>query len=90
MKKRMLALFLAASLLLSGCSLLDGYYLSVTPHRQQKQNVQSEVVAASDYQELLNAMEAMIANGTEVAAINVMDTPRPWWNMASSVPFIIP
>ena len=76
MKKRMLALFLAASLLLSGCSLLDGYYLSVTPHRQQKQNAQSEVVAASDYQELLNAIKAMIANGTEVAAINVMDDPE--------------
>lgn len=76
MKKRMLALFLAASLLLSGCSLLDGYYLSVTPHRHQKQNTQSEVVSVSNYVELLAALKAMIANGTEVAAINVKDYPQ--------------
>ncbi len=76
MRRRMVLLVLALCLTLSGCSLMDGHYMSVTPHRYQRQNGQSEVVSASDYLELLDALEKMISAGTEVAAINLADYPE--------------
>lgn len=72
MKKRCLILLLAVSLLLSGC----GTYVSITPHREQRQSAQTEVPSASNYQELLAALKEMIADGTEVAAITVADYPE--------------
>ena len=75
MKKMILLMALAASLLLTGCSWSVGPYVSVTPHREQRQSVQNDVIAASDYLELLEAMKEIIASGTEVAAINVAEYP---------------
>ena len=75
MKRIRLPLALALSLLLTGCGWLDGSYLSVTPHQQQRQNAQTEVISASNYSELIEALETIIAEGTEMAAINVADYP---------------
>jgi len=51
-------------------------YVSVEPHREQRQTLQADVIMASDYLELLGALEDMIASGTEVAAIKVPEYPE--------------
>lgn len=76
MKRKILLLTLAFSLLLTGCSWVEGPYVSVTPHREQRQTAQTDVISASNYLELLEALEDIIAAGTEVAAINVADYPE--------------
>ena len=75
MKRFLLPLMLAVSLLLTGCGWMDGSYLSVTSHQQQRQNTQTEVISASNYSELIQAMKMIIEAGTEIAAINVADYP---------------
>lgn len=72
MKQKILPVFLALCLLLSGC----GTYVSVTPHRVQRQTAQSDVAVAADYLELLSALKTTIAAGTEVAVITVPDYPH--------------
>lgn len=73
MKK--MSLILVLCLLFTGCSWSVGPYVSVTPHREQRQQTQNDVISASGYLELLEAMKEIIASGTEVAAINVADYP---------------
>ena len=75
MKRKGILLFLALSLLLSGCGWLDGSYVSVTPHREQQQTIQTGAVSASSYQELMAALEKLIAAGTENAVISVENYP---------------
>ena len=75
MKQKLLALLLAFSLLLTGCGWMDGRYSSVTPHLEQRQDTQSEVIVASDYLDLMNALKEMIQSGTESGVINVADYP---------------
>lgn len=75
MRKMILTLALTLSLFLAGCSWSAGPYVSVTPHREQRPVAQNDVIAASGYLELLEAMKDIIASGTEVAAINVADYP---------------
>lgn len=72
MKRMILPVLLTLCLLLTGC----GPYVSVTPHREQRQTTQTDVVAAGDYLELLAALRATIAAGTEVATITVADYPQ--------------
>ena len=72
MKRSLLLLFLSLCLLLTGC----GPYVSVTPHREQRLNVQTDVISAGDYLELLGALEEMISSGTELAAITIADYPE--------------
>ncbi|MGM9627333.1 MAG: transglutaminase domain-containing protein [Faecousia sp.] len=75
MKRKMVCLFAVVSLLLTGCSWLDGNYVSVAPHREQEQSQQTGVISAANYQELLDALEELIASGTESAVINVAEYP---------------
>lgn len=75
MKRKVILLLLAASLLLTGCGWLDGRYVSAIPHKEQRQEMQTDVISASNYQELMAAMEALIDSGTETATINVVDYP---------------
>ena len=67
---------LAMSLLLSGCGMFSRRYVSVEPHREQRQTMQTDAIVASNYLDLLGAMEKMIESGTEVAAIKVPDYPK--------------
>ena len=76
MKRGVLLMMLALCLLLSGCSWADSPYISVTPHREQRQSGQTDVIAASNYLELLEALKEIIADGTEVSAINVAEYPE--------------
>lgn len=72
MKRMILSVVLAMCLLLTGC----GTYVSVTPHREQRQQSQSDVAAAANYLELLSAVRTAIAAGNEVAIITVADYPQ--------------
>lgn len=75
MKKRLLAMLLAVCLLLSGCGFLDGSYVSVTPHREQKQTQQLDAVTVSDYGELVEALKQVVATGQERAVLYVPEYP---------------
>lgn len=74
--KGIAALFLALSLLLNGCGWLDGSYVSVTPHSEQRQDGQTELISASNFQDLAAALEEMVSAGTESGVINVADYPQ--------------
>jgi len=76
MKRKFLLGALLLILLLSGCSWSASPYVSVTPHQEQRQNNQTDVVTASNYLELLEALKAIIADGAEVSAINVAEYPE--------------
>ena len=76
MKKSITLLVLTLSFFLGGCSLANQSYVSVEPHKQQRQALQNDVIVAADYPELLGALEDMIASGTEVAAIKVPEYPE--------------
>ena len=76
MKQKVFLLLLVLSLLLEGCGWVNQSYVSVEPHKEQRQGVQTDAIVASDYLELLGALEDMIASGTEVAAIKVPDYPK--------------
>lgn len=75
MKRILVCLMAALCLLLGGCSWLNENYVSITPHHQQHQESQSDMIAASNYQDLMAALEQLIAEGTETAVINVTDYP---------------
>lgn len=75
MKQKVSLLILVLSLFLSGCSWVNQSYVSVESHKEQRQTMQTDVIMASDYLELLGALEEMIASGTEVAAIKVPEYP---------------
>lgn len=72
--KNKLCLILAVLLLLSGCSRIPlGQYLSVTPHREDPNRVNPENVVAGNYHQLLNALTALVEDGTESGLIYVPD-----------------
>ena len=75
MKQKNIIPILILSLLLSGCGVFSQSYVSVEPHREPRQTVQTDSIVASDYLELLGAIEKMIESGTEVAAIKIPDYP---------------
>lgn len=76
MKQRVSILLLALSLLLTGCGWVNQSYVSVEPHREQRQTAQTDAIMASNYLELLDALGDMIASGTEVAAIKIPEYPE--------------
>jgi len=73
MKHRLIILAVILSLLLCGCSWMDGSYLSITPHQGQNSGIQTRDRTASNYLELRNVLEDMVNSGTENAVINVAD-----------------
>lgn len=73
MKGKLLFLTLTVSLLLSGCSLFDGSYVHVTPYKEQTDSTQTEVISASNYQQLQKVVEAMVGQGVETGVINVAE-----------------
>ena len=74
--KRKWICVLALSLMLSGCSWANQSFVSVEPHREQRQSQQTDVAEASNYLQLLQALEHFIASGTEVAAVKVPNYPQ--------------
>ena len=77
MKKKTVALAAALCLLLSGCSWMNGSYVSVTPHRVQTSGDRTESLSASDYSQLQEVVEDLVSSGTETAVINIFDYDIP-------------
>lgn len=75
MKTRILALGLCVCLLLSGCTWLEGSYLSVRPHQAHGVQIQSETLSASNYQQLRQSLENLVSAGMESAVITVAEYP---------------
>lgn len=73
MKRRLPALILAISLLLSGCSLFDGYYVSVKPYQQQSEHNQTKAISAQDFYQLRIALQNLVYEGEESSVIYVAD-----------------
>lgn len=73
MKRHLIALICVLGLCLSGCSWMDGSYLSITPHPEQNMSVQTKDRAASNYLQLRNVLEEMVDSGVENAVINVAE-----------------
>lgn len=76
MKVRFLSVVLALTLLLSGCSLFDGSYVSVTPYQQQPDTGQSEAISAKNYFQLRSALEKLVDAGMESSVIYIADYNR--------------
>ena len=71
MRKKWTALLLAAVMLLSGCSWMDGEYVSVTPHRESAVVGPTGSVSAADYQELTAVREELVLAASESCVIDV-------------------
>ncbi len=69
--KKLAPMFLLVCLLLSGCSWMDGYYVSVTPHRETPAAGAPRTVSASNYTELCAALEQMVRSATESTVIQI-------------------
>jgi hypothetical protein len=63
--KRFLILMLCITLLLSGCSWLDGEYHSVKLHASDGNKLSDDVVTVSDYIELRDALLEMVTSGRQ-------------------------
>ncbi len=90
MKRRFISMLLAISMLLGGCSWLDGSYVQITPHQEQTVIQQPEVISASDYGQLLDILEEMVNAGKESGIINVTDYDQDVveFNMRSAALYI--
>lgn len=73
MKPKIIFMLAVLSLLLSGCSWLDGYYVHVTDHREQSSKLEIEAVSAVNHIQLYDVLKEMIASGTESAIIYVAE-----------------
>lgn len=75
MKKTGFLPLLALCLLLTGCSWLDGSYVSVKAHQEQRQTVKAQTLVATNYRELMRVLADLIADGTETGLVNVAGYP---------------
>ena len=76
--KKLIVMLLCIFPLLSGCGMPGKRYVSVTPHREQRQNTQGQVASAANYLGLIQVLEDMIESGTENGAINISDYPAEY------------
>ena len=63
--RKILLIFLAVALLLTGCSWLDGEYNSVKPHSSPSTKLSDDIVTVSDYNELKDALVEMVTSGKQ-------------------------
>ena len=73
MNRKLFALFLILSMLLSGCAWLDGSYVHVTPHPAGGGGNQGEALSAENYSELLGILKDMVAAGKNGCVIYTGD-----------------
>ena len=73
MKRRIVCLCLAVSMLLTGCSWFSGSYISINPHHEQNSGTHSDSLSASDYSQLRGLLAELTEAGTENAVINVSE-----------------
>ena len=63
--KKILLLILIVSILLTGCSWLDGEYHSVKPHSSNGNKLPNDVVTVSGYTQLRDALMEMVSSGKQ-------------------------
>ena len=73
MKQKLLVLLLAAALLLSGCSWMDGSYVYISRHQEQRPSSQGGSVTVSGFVELQEVMHRMMENGVRKNVIFLSD-----------------
>ena len=74
--RRILALAAAGALLLSGCSWMDGSYVSVTPHRVGTgQMAEGGARAVRSYMELRSALVGLIEDGITAVSYTHLTLP---------------
>ncbi len=73
MNRKLFALVLMLSMLLSGCAWLDGSYVHVTPHQAGGGENQGESLSAGNYSELLAILKDMVAAGKDGGVIYTGD-----------------
>lgn len=77
MGRRLGALALAAAIGLSGCSWMDGSYVSVTPHQVVlNQTDDGDARTVSSYAELRNALVNLIDNGSTKGLFSLVEYPQ--------------
>lgn len=67
--KKLAVLILSVSLLLGGCSWMDGSYVHITRHQDQGPALQSETLTVSNYTELQQVIMQMVESGTTKGVI---------------------
>lgn len=75
MKQKLIPILLCCTLLLSGCGLSGGRYVSVTPHQEQRQSTQNEAAVAANSLDLIHVLEDMIQDCTENGVIYIPEYP---------------
>lgn len=75
MKTKFLGLALAAAFFLSGCSVFDGQYVRVTPHKMPTSGSASQAYTVDSDRALREALESLAASGTEKSVIYVEGFP---------------
>lgn len=73
MNRKLFALFLILSMLLSGCAWLDGSYVHVTPHEEGGREKREGSLSAGSYSELVRILEDMVAVGSDGGVIYAGD-----------------
>ena len=73
--KHSVPFLLLLCLLLAGCSLTEGNYVSVTPHLEQQNPEQQEIIRATSYAELCTALTDLIDGNLTTGIISVSDYP---------------
>ena len=73
MKRKLICLLLAVCLVLTGCG--RRRYISVRPHREQRQNARTEAAVAEDSLDLIRILEEMIRSGTDHGIIFIPEYP---------------
>lgn len=74
--RRLLCIVLCFCLFLSGCSLFDGRYVHVTPHKDLSTQNRSQTYSASDYNSLCSVLHSLVTSCTVNAAIYVDAMPE--------------
>ena len=75
MRKNSILILLCLSLLLGGCGVRGGRYVSVTPHREQQQSNRTQASSAANSLELMRVLEEMIREGAESGLIYIPNYP---------------
>ena len=73
MKQKLTCLLLALCLALTGCGRRK--YVSVQPHREQRQNAQTEAAVAENSLDLIHILEEMIRSGADHGIIFIPEYP---------------
>ena len=73
MKRKIILIAVAVCLLLTGCSIFDGSYVHVVPHRERESGGSARIVPANNYRQLRTVIEGMVDYGAESGVINVAD-----------------